>query len=215
MKNLMENPGITNYIDDEDVVDANSNIKSNSNRRIHYNEFSSFVKEIYMNCKNYGIKPDIIFSWIRNLFFYLSPSNNFGSSFINKQKFEVGKEDNRKPRAFNIKTPASFLGETESRPHSNLDNTIINSDSDAEETINNITSDLNTKQNGGGSLDHQVLFISQISRYISKTKKECIELENYKKELRKDAKIEESKKSNRIYLHPINHSPIGIKHPSS
>jgi hypothetical protein len=145
-----------------------------------------------MNCKNYGIKPDIIFSWIKDLFFYHYPSNNSGSSFINKQKFEVGKEDNRKPRAFNIKTPASFLGETESRPHSNLDNTIINSDSDAEETINNITSDLNTKQNGvGGSLVHQILFISQISNYISKKKKKSIELENYKKEFEKNIKIKE------------------------
>jgi hypothetical protein len=190
MENLMENLGITNYIDDEDVVDANSNIKSNSNRRIHYNEFSSFVKEIYMNCKNYGIKPDIIFSWIKDLFFYHSHSNNSGSSFINKQKFEVGREDNRKPGAFDIKTPASFLAETESRPHSNFDNTIINSNSDSEETINNITSDLNTKQNGSGSLD-QVLFISQISNYISKKKKECIEPENYKRKLEKDIKIKE------------------------
>jgi hypothetical protein len=189
MKNLMENPGITNYIDDEDVVDANSNIKSNSNRRIHYNEFSSFVKEIYMNCKNYGIKPDIIFSWIKDLFFYLSPSDNFGSSFINKQKFEVGREED-KPGAFNIKTPAPFLRETESRPVSNLDNTIINSNSNV--TINNITSDLNTKQNGvGGSLVHQILFISQISNYISKKKKKSIELENYKKEFEKNIKIKE------------------------
>jgi predicted transcriptional regulator len=192
MENLMENLGITNYIDDEDVVDANSNIKSNSNRRIHYNEFSSFVKEIYMNCKNYGIKPDIIFSWIKDLFFYLSPSDNFGSSFINKQKFEVGREED-KPGAFNIKTPAPFLRETESRPVSNLDNTIINSNSNV--TINNITSDLNTKQNGGGSLDHQVLFISHISNYIAKKKKECIELENYSKKLEKDGKIVESKKN--------------------
>jgi hypothetical protein len=114
MKNLMNSLGIIDDIDDEDVVVANTNIKSNiksnsnSNRRIHYNEFSSFVKEIYMNCKNYGIKPDIIFSWIKDLFFYLSPSDNFGSSFINKQKFEVGREED-KPGAFNIKTPAPFL----------------------------------------------------------------------------------------------------------
>ncbi len=128
-----------------------------------------------MNCKNSGIKPDIIFSWINDLFSGYSPSNNSSSSFNDKQKSEVGEED-KKPEAFNIKTPASFLGETESRPNSNLDNTIINSYSDV--TINHITSDLNPKQNGSGSLAHQVLFISQISNYITQKKKGCIELEN-------------------------------------
>ncbi len=80
-----------------------------------------------MNCKNYGIKPDIIFSWINDLFSWYSPSNNSSSSFNDKQKIEVRREEDKKPEAFNIKTPASFLGETESRPNSNLDNTIINS----------------------------------------------------------------------------------------
>jgi hypothetical protein len=111
----------------------------------------------------------MIFSWIIDLFSWHSPSNNSSSSLNDKQE-KVGREDNRKPGAFDIKTPAPFLGETESRPNSNLDNTIINSDS--EETINNITSDLNTKQNGGGgSLDHQVLFIPQISLISLKQKK--------------------------------------------
>ncbi len=67
--------------------------------------------------------------------------------------------------------------------------------SDSDVTINHITSDLNPKQNGSGSLAHQVLFISQISNYIAKKKKECIELENYKKKLGKDTKIKESKKN--------------------
>ena len=61
-----------------------------SNRRINYNEFSTFVKEIYMNCKNYGIKPDIIFSWIKDLFSCYSPANN-SSHFNDKQKFEGGR----------------------------------------------------------------------------------------------------------------------------
>jgi hypothetical protein len=196
MKNLMENLGITDDINDIRDVDSNgnSNIDVNSNRRIRYNEFSTFVKEIYMNCKRLGIKPDTIFSWIQDLFSWYSSSNNSISSFNDKQKIEVERENDKKPGEFNIKTSASFLGETESRTISNLDNTIINSNSNV--TINNITSDLNPKQNdGGGSLAHQVLFISQISRYISKTKKECIELENYKKKLRKDIKIEESNKN--------------------
>jgi hypothetical protein len=192
MKNLMNSLGITDDINDTKVVadgvnDSSSDI--NILGKINYNEFSSFVQQIYMNCKRFGIKPDMIFSWIIDLFSWHSPSNNSSSSLNDKQE-KVGREDNRKPWAFNIQTPASFLGETESRLNPNLDNTIINSDSIV--TINNITSDLNTKQNGvGGSLVHQILFISQISNYISKKKKKSIELENYKKEFEKNIKIKE------------------------
>ena len=47
---------------------------------------------------------------------------------------------------------------------------IINPNSNA--SINNITSDFNPKQNGGGFLIHsESPFISQISGYISKRKK--------------------------------------------
>jgi hypothetical protein len=174
MKNLMNNLGITDDFNDTKVVadgvGSSSSSSSNINilGRIRYNEFSSFVKEIYVNCKNYGIKPDIIFSWISDLFSWYSPSYNSSSSFINKQKIEVGRED--KSGTFDIKTPVPFLGETESRPNSNLDNTIINSDSESEATINHITYELNPKQYGSGSLAYQVLFISQISNYIAKKK---------------------------------------------
>ena len=150
MKNLMNSLGITDDFNDIQVADgvSSSNIDINILGRIRYNEFSTFVKEIYVNCKNYGIKPDTIFSWINDLFSWYSPSNNSSSSFKDKQKIEVGKGD-KKPEAFNTKTPTSFLGETESRSNSNLDNTIINSNSDSDVTINHITSDLSPKQNGG------------------------------------------------------------------
>ena len=74
MKNIMKNLGITDDIDDENVVDPiviGIGI-GNGNRRIRYNEFSFFVKEIYMNCKRLGIKPNIIFSWINDLFSWYS-----------------------------------------------------------------------------------------------------------------------------------------------
>ena len=56
-----------------------------------------------MNCKNSGIKPDTIFSWIIDLFSLYSPSNDSISSLNDKQKIELGREEDKKTEAFNIK----------------------------------------------------------------------------------------------------------------
>ncbi len=62
------------------------------------------------------------------------------------------------------------------------------------QSTNNITDGFNPKQNTGSLANTESPFISHISNYIAKKKKECIELENYKKKLEKDIKIEESKR---------------------
>ena len=70
MFQLMRNLGINdddidndeNKIDDLEMAeDLHDNIK------INYNEFSSFVNSIYLYCKNHGIEPNIVFSWITDL----------------------------------------------------------------------------------------------------------------------------------------------------
>ena len=83
----MKNLGITDDINGIQGVDVVGNVDSNinSNRRITYNEFSSFVEEIYMNCKNLGINKDIIFSWIIDLFSCYFPLDNL-ESFVDEQK---------------------------------------------------------------------------------------------------------------------------------
>ena len=50
-------------------------------------DFPLFVQEIYTNCKNFGIKPAIVFSWIKDLFDGYS-SSNISSSFIDGQNME-------------------------------------------------------------------------------------------------------------------------------
>ena len=45
----------------------------NSNTKINYNEFSSFVQSIYLNCKNHAIEPNNIFSWIIDLHHHFIP----------------------------------------------------------------------------------------------------------------------------------------------
>jgi DNA repair exonuclease SbcCD ATPase subunit len=75
-------------IKDEDK-DEDMNEDSNSNTKINYNEFSSFVKSIYLNCKNHGIEPYDIFSWINDLHEQFIPSvSTLPSSFYSGQKQE-------------------------------------------------------------------------------------------------------------------------------
>jgi hypothetical protein len=93
MYQIMKKLGIIDDINDENIVDT----IGNSNRRIYYNEFSAFVKEIYMNCKRFGIKPDIIFSWIIDLFSWYSPSGNLRSS-VDEKRIGVEKKEMNKNR---------------------------------------------------------------------------------------------------------------------
>jgi hypothetical protein len=201
MVQLMENLGITDDGNEDDggvKDDLNNNNNSSgdiSRHRIDYNEFSTFVQEIYMNCKNFKIKPAIIFSWIKDLFSCYTSADD-KSYFITGQISEGEiRGDGKKLPSSALKRPSTFQIDAKSRAGSNFDDTTtINPNSSV--SMNNITSGFNSKQkNGGGFLIHsESPFISQISGYISQKKKECIKLENYKKALEKDIKIEESKK---------------------
>jgi hypothetical protein len=201
MVQLMENLGITddgNKDDDGEKVGLNNNNNSSgdiSRHRIDYNEFSTFVQEIYMNCKNFKIKPAIIFSWIKDLFSCYASADD-SSYFITGQISEEEiRRDGKKPQSSDLKMPSTFQLDAKSRTGSNFDDTAAAINPNSSLSMNNIASDFNPKQkNGGGFLIHsESPSISQISGYISQKKKECIKLENYKKALEKDTKIAESK----------------------
>jgi hypothetical protein len=53
--------------DDDEIGNTNMTKDSNSNNKINFNEFSSFLQNIYLNCKNNGIEPKVVFSWITDL----------------------------------------------------------------------------------------------------------------------------------------------------
>ena len=82
--NILKGFGIENDdIDDDDDDDDDGNgITDNSNG---YKEFSTFVEDVYKNCKTLNISPAVILSWIKDLLdfnsSYLSPSDPKKSSF--------------------------------------------------------------------------------------------------------------------------------------
>ena len=65
--NILKSFGIGNLdiSDDSDGNDAYKDIDNHTND--NYNEFFSFVKEIYNNCKKLEISPAIITSWVKDL----------------------------------------------------------------------------------------------------------------------------------------------------
>jgi hypothetical protein len=158
MYQIMKKLGIIDDINDENIVDT----IGNSNRRIDYNEFSAFVKEIYMNCKRFGIKPDIIFSWIIDLFSWYSPSGNL-RSFVDGKRIESGEERNDQKLAASDLKISSIFPEAKPSPVLNLNTaTTINSNPDV--IANNITEGFNPKQSIDSLNNMEYPFISKLSK---------------------------------------------------
>ena len=71
MVNTLKNFGIYENENDNDVK---NNGGDNGDGSI--NEFSSFIEEVYKNCKRAGVPPSIIPMWIKDLFDFYSSSPN-------------------------------------------------------------------------------------------------------------------------------------------
>jgi hypothetical protein len=114
MVKLMKNLGIADDNDDDDnnYMDHSKNIdrihnnyrigsSDNSVRKIkdNYNEFSIFVN-VYKNCKIYRINPDIIFSWIKDLFDCYFPSDFLTFIIIDKQTIIYEEKEAISPNSY-------------------------------------------------------------------------------------------------------------------
>ncbi len=104
MLQSIKNLGIA---DDGDTADKHDYIRAdnggNNGDGKNQLEFFTFVKDIYLNCKNFEIKPSILFSWIKDLFSCYSPPLD-NSSFIDMQQQQQQIEkivgvDDKKPAA--------------------------------------------------------------------------------------------------------------------
>jgi predicted acetyltransferase len=171
MTNMLRDLGIQ---DDNSVYDDDNNGDIGNNQ---YNELSTFIENIYLNCKNLGVTPANIFSWIEDLLEFHPDTNSTDVNNSSSSSSLIDNDDNmfyKKPI-----TPDSLQAEnkTSYKTKSNLDN--------------NYNSSIKLKDDSQGQ--NKIPFTSEISHYISQKKKEYKKLENYKKELEKNIKIEESK----------------------
>jgi hypothetical protein len=178
MTNMLMDLGIQ---DDDAVYVYDDN--SNSNGDIgnnQYNELSTFIENIYLNCKNLGVTPANIFSWIKDL---LEFHPDINSRVINNSSMSslIDNDEDEDDDVFYKKPITSDLLQAENKT--------------SQETKSNLDNDsnYNLKLRDDSQGQNKILFTSEISHYLSQKKKEYKELENYKKELEKDIKIEESK----------------------
>ena len=101
--NILKNLGIDD--DNNNSVYAEDNDKKNNNNN-QYNEFLTFIKEIYLQCKNLGIAPSNIFSWIKDLLDFHSTNLSKSDENISTTLIENNENDN----SLDKKSPFNFIG---------------------------------------------------------------------------------------------------------
>ncbi|HXT84844.1 MAG TPA: hypothetical protein VN704_11040 [Verrucomicrobiae bacterium] len=162
---ILKNFGIGESDDNSIYEEENDENKNNHSK---YNEFSTFIQEIYLQCKNLGIASSNIISWIKDVLDIHSNSDadkNFSNILFEN-------DDN-----LDKKSTSNLIGQDNSQIE---DEFIYKSNSK-----DNYNSSTNSKES---LKEIRIPFISQISYYISQRKNENKGLENYQKTLKDDIK---------------------------
>ena len=178
MTNILKNLGIQEG--DDDAVYVNEGDKNDTVNN-QYNELSTFIQDIYLTCKNLGVAPSHIFSWIKDLLdFHFKSNSNIDNSPAMLENDDIFHEN---PMTHPI-IPDSFPS----------DNKV--------ESVSNIDDNYNTNPNAISKLKDdlqgqiKIPFTSQVSFYISQKKQEYGKLENYYRTLKDDIKKLEIQKNN-------------------
>lgn len=170
---LMKNLGI-DYSDNEDEYNGHDDNQ----------EFTTFVKEIYRNCKKLGVNPATIPKWIKDLFdcYYSIDNNNNINSFsfsIYNDEEEEEDTDNERYDEDEIKQeqqlPSIFMEPSNHRLNEKeCENKIVNSNYCSDPNLpNKDTINLFYPNQSLSDNDVKIPFISQVSNFIAQKKKEC------------------------------------------
>ncbi|MDQ6724046.1 MAG: hypothetical protein M3Z01_07265, partial [Thermoproteota archaeon] len=180
MTNILKNLGLQEG--DDDVVYVNE-VDKNDTVNNQYNELSTFIQNIYLTCKNLGVTPSHLFSWIKDLLDFNFKSNS--NIDISQATLENDDVFNENPTTSPI-IPDSFP-----------------SNNNKVESISNIDDNYNINTNTISKLKDDIQrqikippFTSQVSFYISQKKQEYGKLENYYRTLKDDIKKLEIQKNN-------------------
>jgi hypothetical protein len=170
MINILKNLGIHENDEPFDASDDN-NIRSSQ-----YNEFSTFIHDIYLTCKNLGVTPVNIFSWITDLFDFHPDTN---STDVNNSSSSLIEKDN----VFDKKPII----------HDSLQ-TVNKSSYETDASIYYDNYNSNLKLNDDLAEQIEIPFTSEILYYVPRKKREYHDLENYLKNLKDDiSKLEVQK----------------------
>ena len=199
MMNLLKNFGID--VEDSPLHNVNSSIDDNNNS--NDKQFSTFVVDIYENCKKLNIPPDIIPSWIKDLLDFNSSTST--SLYSNNKRNLIDIDENENDIDDKVQSSSSekineftqdFYKDADKKLDSN-----INNESKSDFFINDGASNLDPNPVDNYSLsasDIEIPFISQVSFYIDQKKKEIFKLNNHQKTIEKDIQSLQNQKSTAI-----------------
>ena len=171
-------------------------LSEDENDQDNNEEFTAFVKKIYLNCKNVGIDPPILFRWIRDLYDCFSIENNNNND---NSSFSIATNlDNEEVDKYNEEA------QPEIPQHQRLQSgcehpldCLQQNETNGAKNLNGLShKDLLSQEGSGDTLypnPHsangiKIPFISQISDFIAQRKKECIELKKHKTHLEIETK---------------------------
>jgi hypothetical protein len=192
MISILKNLGIQ-----EGDADEGTNNKNDGN----YKEFSSFIEDIYKNCKREGVKPATIPAWIKDLFdFYNSSIKDENESFFSLNEDASDAFDNNTDNNESSNTQLELIAKR-------FDESIVNhphqqnspsfrsqegddvDDNDPDSFSHAKKNSTNTKPNQNivfptPNNEIQIPFVSQISLYLDQKKKEYFKFDNYRKKVK-------------------------------
>jgi hypothetical protein len=159
--------------------------------------FAKFANNIYLNCKEVGIRPSIAVRWIEDLFACYSIGDN-NSNNNNKHSFHTTTNQNNEYEDGFDEINGAYSQQQQSQLECNKpsdqdrQNEIIkeNGNRYPKPGLCNKDSPSGLSDSGYAFLNKEVKipFVSQISIFISQKKKECAEIERYNNFLVKETK---------------------------
>ena len=181
----------------------------------NYNEFSSFIEDIYKNCKREGVTPSFIPVWVKDLFdFYNSSIKYEKESFFPMNEGPDGGldniTDNNKDSNARLKSIAKRFDESiPNHPHqenspsfrSQQEYADVGGDGGDPDSFTHTKENLTNSSLKQNPLAHtpndeiEIPFVSQISLYIHQKKKEYSKIENHRKKAKAEVEDLEFQKT--------------------
>jgi len=184
MLNILKSIGIIGnleVVDDNDYNNESKDIDNHINND-NFNQLTSFIEEIYNNCKKLEISPTFIALWIKDLIdcqplIDINKTEPFEIDEIIEQPIISNQEQQQEEDSKDLEAPinkgikySSLIDNEKSIPFRETSSSKFNSN----QSRNYFTSDI------------KVPFVSQVSFFIAKKRKEIYKLNNHQKSIEKN-----------------------------
>ena len=158
-------------------------------------EFTTFVKEIYINCKNFGINPETLSKWVKDLFdcysicVKTSESFSFDAFCEEDEDTDLNAEENKETKENKQQQQFPVYFKKLTTGSQNIDKIAdSNCISDPNPSDKEPSPYLYGFNQGLSNNEVEIPFVSQVSDFIAQKKKECAEIKDYERKLEDETK---------------------------